>query len=329
MKPPDFWLRDGRLARALLPISHAVAWSTARRLSRPGWRAPVPVLCVGNVGVGGAGKTTVVLDLVTRLIARGIAVHCLTRGYGGRVRDPLRVDVDRHSARLVGDEPLLLAQRAPTWVGADRAASARLAVAAGAEALVMDDGLQNPGLEQDLAFLVIDGAVGFGNGRVIPAGPLREPVGCAAARCTAAVMIGADMLNAVAQLPPGLRVLNARLRPSRSLAGQRVYAFAGIARPGKFHDSLREAGASLAGCEDFPDHHRFRERELERVFAKAKGLQALVVTTPKDAARLDPKWRGLVEVVGVDLAWADQPAIETLLLSRVPGSIRSRAGSPQ
>ncbi len=313
MNPPAFWQHDGPAARALAPLAHLVAAMTARRLRRPGWRAPVPVLCCGNAGVGGAGKTTLVLDLAARLRRRGVAVHCLTRGYGGQARAPLRVDPARHTATLVGDEPLLLAALAPTWVGRDRAAAARLAVAAGAEALLMDDGLQNPALVQDAALLLIDGAVGFGNGRVVPAGPLREPVSAAAARATAAVLVGPDATAAAAALPPHLPVLAATLHADRSLAGRRVLAFAGIARPGKFYDTLRRAGATLVDTVAFPDHHPFRPAELDRVLARAAAANATPVTTPKDAARLDDRYHARVEPVGVRLAWSDEPELDRLL----------------
>src|SRR5579872_6298630 len=166
---PGFWRHDGVLPRLLSPLSAITTAVTARRVARPGWRAPVPVICCGNVTAGGAGKTTLALDLAGRLRAAGIAVHVLTRGYGGRVHGPLRVDPARHDADAVGDEPLLLAALAPTWVGGDRAASARAAIAAGARALVLDDGLQNPTLQKTLSLLVVDGAFGFGNGRAIPA----------------------------------------------------------------------------------------------------------------------------------------------------------------
>ena len=283
MRAPRFWQRDGLAARVLAPASAIVSAATARRVARAGWRAPVPVLCCGNAGVGGAGKTTVALDLAARLVARGVAVHCISRGYGGRVRGTLRVDAAVHGAELVGDEPLLLAAVAPTWVGPDRAASARAAVAAGAGALLMDDGLQNPDLVKDASLLVIDGAAGFGNGRVLPAGPLREPAGVAAARCAAAVMIGMDGRGAGAALPEGMPVLHAWLVPNQSLHGLRTLAFAGIARPAKFHATLEQAGATVAGTMDFPDHHRFRRHELRSVMARAAQLGAAPVTTPKDA----------------------------------------------
>ena len=145
-------------------------------MSHAGWQAPVPVICCGNATAGGAGKTTVALDIGRRLGNRGIGAHFLMRGYGGRIKTATRVDAAIHDSTAVGDEALLLAAERPTWVAADRGAGAKAAVAAGAQAIVMDDGLQNPTLEKDLSLLVIDGTYGFGNGRVIPAGPLREPV---------------------------------------------------------------------------------------------------------------------------------------------------------
>ena len=311
--PPRFWAHDGVLPRLLSPLSALVARSTARRVARPGWRAPVPVLCCGNAGVGGAGKTTLVLDLVRRLQSRGVAVHCLTRGYGGRTSGVVQVNPAIHGAALVGDEPLLLAAAAPTWVSADRAAGASAAVAAGAGMLVMDDGLQNPGLVQDLALLVVDGASGFGNGRVLPAGPLREPVAAAAARCQAAVLVGPDAAGARAALPRDMPVLTAQLKPDQSLRGRRVLAFAGIARPSKFFQMLHDTGAEVAATIGFPDHHRFTVPELDGLFHRATALGAEPATTPKDAVRLSPGPRARVLVVGVSLAWDDPTGIEALL----------------
>ncbi len=317
MRPPAYWHSDAWPARALSPVAAIVAYVAARRIGQSGWRAPVPVLCCGNATVGGAGKTTLALDIGARLRTRRVAAHFISRGYGGRLPGPALVE-RFHTAAMVGDEPMLLAQVAPTWVGADRAASARAAVAAGAEALVMDDGLQNPGLVQDAALLVIDGATGFGNGRVLPAGPLREPAAAAAARCRAAVMIGMDQRGARAALPAALPVLDAWLVPDQQLHGLKVVAFAGIARPAKFHATLLQAGATLAATVDFADHHRFTLKELQAVLARARQLDAVPVTTPKDAVRLPPVWREQVRSVGVRLAWADEAALERLLLEVAP-----------
>ncbi len=313
MRPPGFWQHGGALASLLAPVSAIWATVTARRVARPGWRAPVPVICCGNASVGGAGKTTLALDLGARLAARGVAFAYLTRGHGGRARGVLRVDPGRHNATLAGDEAMLLAATAPTYVAADRAAGARAALAAGARVLVMDDGLQNPTLVRDLSLLVIDGASGFGNGRVLPAGPLREPIEAAAARCAAAVLIGADETGAARQLPAALPVLHATLAPDTGIApltGRKVLAFAGIGRPEKFFAMLERAGVEVVRRRPFPDHHRYSAATLRALRDEAARLGAIPVTTPKDAARLPA---GAVHVVGVQLVWRDASAIETLL----------------
>ena len=296
---------------------------TARRVVRAGWQASVPVICCGGVTVGGAGKTTVTLDLAQRLSRRGRAVHVLLRGYGGASRGTHRVASD-DPATLVGDEALLLAHVAPTWTGADRAASARAAITAGADVLLLDDGLQNPTLTKTFSVLVIDGGFGFGNGRVLPAGPLREPVAAAAARCGAALLIGDDRTSAMVRLPPTLPVLRAHLAQGDEitrLAGRRVIAFAGIATPEKFFGPLEAAGAVLVSRAPFPDHHPFSGRDLRGLLDQAERLDALLVTTPKDAVRLPPAVAEKVQVVGVSLVWDDPAAIERLLDEILAGRV--------
>jgi tetraacyldisaccharide 4'-kinase len=312
-RAPAFWSQDGFWGRALSPLSLIGAAMTARRVARPSWVVPVPVVCCGNVGVGGAGKTTLVLDLAKRLVRRGVGVHILLRGYGGSARGTHRVQ-QSDPVGLVGDEALLLMQAAPTWTGADRAASARAAIAAGAEMLLMDDGLQNATLAKTFSFMVIDGATGFGNGRVLPAGPLREPVGAAAARVQAAVLIGPDKTGATGSLPRKLPVLQAHLvqdQAIQALAGQRVVAFAGIAFPEKFFAPLRQAGADVVAARGFPDHHPYSARDLVDLQQEATALGAILTTTPKDAVRLPAAFQ--VRVIGVGLRWDDPNLIEAIL----------------
>jgi tetraacyldisaccharide 4'-kinase len=300
----------------LSPLGWIYARATARRMARSGYRAPVPVICCGGATAGGAGKTTLALDLGRRLAARGHAPHFLLRGYGGSLKGPLRVDTTQHDSEMVGDEALLLAALAPTWVSADRAEGAKAAIAAGASIIIMDDGLQNPTLEKTLSLLTIDGGYGFGNGRVIPAGPLREAIQDAAARCQAAVLIGADECNATASLPPGYPVLRGELVPGpemSALVGQNVFAFCGIANPRKFFATLRLGGAVLAGSEAFADHYPYDEGDLQDLLASAEKLNAIPVTTRKDWVRIPIAYRQRVHVVSISLAWEDPAQIEALL----------------
>jgi tetraacyldisaccharide 4'-kinase len=216
-------------------------------------------------------------------------------------------------------------------VGADRAETARRAVAAGAGAIVMDDGLQNPTLAKTLALLVIDGTYGFGNGRVIPSGPLREPVAAAAARAHAAVMIGEDETGARGLLPAHLPLLRARLVPgpgTAALAGRPVLAFAGIANPRKFFDTLTEAGAIIVGRQTFADHYPYDDADIAAILAEAESLAALPVTTRKDIVRVPPRFRDQIAVAGVGLAWEDEEALAALLAPVLPPAASSLSTVP-
>ncbi len=312
MRTPEFWARRGVLAVALSPLGQATRWFTARRVARGGFTPGVKVICVGNAGVGGAGKTTLVLDLLARLPGCKFA---LTRGYGGALAGPLLVDEALHSAAQVGDEALLLAQLAPTVVARDRAAGARLALAEGASVIVMDDGLQNPSVAKTLSLLVIDGGYGFGNGFLLPAGPLREPVAQAARRCRAAVLIGRDETGALAALPSGLPVLRAALVTdcSEDLSHRPVIAFAGIARPEKFFRSVRDMGAELVAMHGFADHHVYGSGDAARLLEAATRRGATLVTTAKDYVKLPPTLRAASLMVRVRLEWEDEAALRAIL----------------
>jgi tetraacyldisaccharide 4'-kinase len=329
MKAPAFWSAPpGLRAAALTPLGALYEWAGKLRRARTrSLRLPVPVICVGNLTAGGTGKTPVVLSLLRMLAAQGINPHALSRGYGGSATGPLRVDPARHRADVVGDEPLLLAGAAPAWVARDRAAGGQAAVAAGAGCIVMDDGHQNPALHKDLSLIVADGAAGFGNRRVIPAGPLRESVAAGLARADAVIVIGEDFTGEgghdVARdvAAAGLPLLRARLVPDADAAarlkGRKVVAFAGIGRPEKFFATLREIGAEVTECVGFPDHHPFTAGEIAALAARAAGLNAQLVTTVKDLTRLPADLpadlRAGVAVLPVDLLWSDPAALEALL----------------
>lgn len=319
IRPPRFWSDpQAKVFPWLLsPLAALVAACAAKRQKKAGWKAPVPVLCCGNLTTGGTGKTTVVLDLVARLKKRKIAVHALTRGYGGRTKTATQVDLARHSARDVGDEALLLAQQCPTWVGGDRVASARAAVAAGATCLIMDDGFQNPGLHKDVSLLVVDGVVGLGNGHVLPAGPLRELPAAALARASAILLIGPDQTGFLARYRgTGPDVVRADLETApevQALKEARCIAFAGLGRPSKFFDGLRQAGVNPVRCLAFPDHYFYKDRDMTHLATLARKADAQLVTTPKDTVRFPPTFRKQLTTVGVGLVWQNEAASEALL----------------
>lgn len=310
------------MARLLDPLGrvYGLAGALRQRLVTPR-RAGVPVICIGNLTAGGAGKTPTAIAVARHLLARGDQPHFLTRGYGGRERGPLRVDPDIHDADAVGDEPLLLARSAVTWVSADRVAGAEAAATAGASHIVMDDGLQNPYLRKDLRLLVIDGAAGFGNHRLLPAGPLREPVDRALAHVDAVIVIGADHAGIDALLPATLPRLSADLVPDgdqRHFKGRRVLAFAGIGRPEKFYATLRDLGAEIVETRSFADHHRYQPSEIGHLLTRAGQFDAVCVTTEKDHVRLAPNLGNLVEKLPISLEIHELERLRNLLSSCQP-----------
>lgn len=321
MKAPDFWQDDGIIPRLLSPLAALYAQIAQRRMAAATpVRLPVPVICVGNITVGGTGKTPVTLALARLLQAKGHRPHVLSRGYGGREKGPIPVAPHHHSYRDVGDEPLLLARAAPTWVGRDRIASARAAVADGATVLILDDGFQNPALVQDLRLVVVDGGAGFGNGRVMPAGPLREPIASGLARAHGVIVIGPDrhgVIQHFTDLP--LARIAATLEPgtpSEPLRHQRYLAFAGIGRPQKFYDSLKAMDALIVATRDFPDHYPYRFDEMMALEDEAVRRQARLATTEKDWIRLPIEFQANVAVLPVHLTWSgpgDLVQIQTLL----------------
>ncbi|MFN3483758.1 tetraacyldisaccharide 4'-kinase [Rhabdaerophilum calidifontis] len=292
MRMPDFWRAEGALwpARLLTPFAAVLGTLTLRRMARTGFRAPVPVVAIGNFTAGGAGKTPATIALAEAFSARGERPFVIMRGHGGRLAGPVAVDPRRHAAETVGDEALLLARAAPVIVARDRAAGARRAVAAGATLLLLDDALQNPHLIKDLTLALIDGAFGFGNGRVIPAGPLRAPLEGQWPQVDCAVIVGPDTAGIAARIGPAIPLHPARLEPAPEaaarLAGVRVLAFSGIGLPEKFEASLRACGAEIAAAHRFGDHHRFTPAEARRILAEAEQLGARPVTTEKDHVRL-------------------------------------------
>jgi tetraacyldisaccharide 4'-kinase len=330
MREPWFWRSRSPAARAatLLLTPAAIAYQAGHRLL---WaataveRAPVPVICVGNATLGGAGKTPFAMLAAELLREEGVTAHFVTRGYGGALTGPVAVDPDRHNADDVGDEALLLARRAPAVVSRNRLAGARLAAANGAQAIVMDDGFQNPSLRKDLSILVIDAAAPYGNAHVFPAGPLREPVKDALARADAVVLMAprADYAPDLHRL--GLKdfagpVLTAWLAPAAAPPSGPLVAFAGIGRPQKFFDTLRAAGGEVVEEGMFPDHHPYRESHLKWLERIAAARGARLITTEKDFVRLPQSLRDRVTAFPVEARFADEGALDGLLRGAMDGA---------
>jgi len=328
MRPPEFWYGDGDSVWPGLLSPLATLYGAASRLNNQfttGQRAPLPVVCIGNLVAGGAGKTPVALAVAQYLQSAGRNPHFISRGFGGNL-DGVCVEAG-HNAAEVGDEPLLLARTAPTWVGIDRHAMALKAAAADADLVILDDGYQNPELVKDISIVVLDGATGFGNGRLLPAGPLRELPAEGLTRAHAAVILGEDKADAnvaiAAEGPAGLPVFAAHLvaaiADAERLAGRRVLAFAGIARPQKFFATLAAVGAEIAGSLVFDDHHPYTGTEISDILQRAKSLDAVAVTTEKDLMRLGCESTDGIESLHVDAAWSDSTSFTTWLEARLRG----------
>ncbi|MCV6825687.1 MULTISPECIES: tetraacyldisaccharide 4'-kinase [Halocynthiibacter] len=324
MRSPRFWyhpkpnaLRD----MALAPLGRIYAKGTARRLaSERGYRPDVPVICVGNINVGGTGKTPTTIAIIQHLQSRGKTPVVVSRGYGGSLEGPIRVDPIAHSADQVGDEPLLISAFCDCVIGKDRAAGAQLAQSLGADVIVLDDGFQNPAVQKDLSIVVVDARLGFGNGKVLPAGPLREPLHVGLLRADFVLSIGDSENQAAFDKKwahtiecPHLRGHLDVLQMGMSFEGLRVLAFAGIAHPEKFFTTLKNEGAELLRCESLADHQPLSETLMKRLELEADSLGAQLVTTEKDAARLPEDFRPKVLTLPVRLKIKDTSALDAEL----------------
>ncbi|PZU74954.1 MAG: tetraacyldisaccharide 4'-kinase [Brevundimonas sp.] len=332
LNTPRWWyVRDSnhaRLTRTVLkPLGWLWAGVTARRIARA---APVDpgcaVVSVGNLTVGGSGKTPVAREILRLLRATGVEAHGLSRGYGGRLEGPIRVDPAAHTADDVGDEPLMLAQGSPAWIARDRVAGARAAVEGGAQALVLDDGHQNPALKKTVSLIVVDGETRgdewpFGDGSVFPSGPMREPLKAGLARADAVVImlptdVGAadpELLAVFADLP----VFVARLTPEGPPPSGPQVGFAGIAKPWKVERSLKAAGCDLVDFVPFPDHAAYSAETMRFLTDRAAVYDAGLVTTEKDWVRLTPEQRADVTAWLVVARFEDEAAFTAFLTDRI------------
>ncbi len=330
MREPAFWHRPSSwISLSLAPFGALYGLVAGWRLQRGGFDAGIPVLCVGNYHVGGAGKTPAVLALTKLLRDLGETPVVLSRGYGGRLRGPVKVDPARHAADDVGDEPLMMARTVPVVVARDRLNGVALARSQGATVILMDDGFQNPAISKDASLIVIDAERGLGNGRVLPAGPLRAPLPPQLERTDALIVVGDG--NAAAAVVAAITAqdkpaLAASIKPQdasvASLRGKRVLAFAGIGDPARFFRTLRAAGIDVVGERAFADHHPFSQAEIETLVAEARREALTLVTTEKDLARLRrgealPDWAQDIVPFAVTLEFASAATLRGFVTDRL------------
>ena len=329
LKTPSFWYRNDEneplLEKILTPFSwlYRIGYEIHQHSVTPG-SLGFPVICIGNLNAGGTGKTPTAIALMDLVRKNNLAKKpfFLLRGYGGGERGPLLVDPARHNSWITGDEALILAAHAPTIIAVDRVQGAMLAAKHGADLVLMDDGLQNPGIQKDIKIVVINGEMGFGNGKMLPAGPLREPLHKGLARADLFILIGEDKRNTSALLPPGKPVIRTHLEPFLSTPldrNKKYIAFAGLGYPEKFFSFVRDhLNLDLVKTVSFPDHYPYTEDDVKNLDARAKEWSADLLTTRKDFLRLPDVPGVTVHSADIRLAWNNENELESFLQSRLP-----------
>jgi tetraacyldisaccharide 4'-kinase len=317
LKAPKFWSKKGILSKILVPFSWIYIYISQRRHNRENAaKLSVPVICVGNLVMGGAGKTPMVIALVQILQGMGYKPHIISRGYGAIVHGVKRVDPQKHNYLNVGDEPLLLAKFAPTWVSTNRVKAARAAIENDADVIVMDDGFQNNSIVKDISLIVVDAIQGFGNQYVFPAGPLREPFLNGLNKADATIVIGDGELS---YLKSSKKIFHAKFVEKEPLKKQAesVIAFAGLGYPKKFKQSLQKAGFNILEFHAYPDHHPYTITEIEKLIKRAQALKSTLITTSKDAVRLPQRYKNKVAVFKVNLEILEKEELQQFLFDKM------------
>lgn len=318
MKTPSFWKDKTLISTLLLPLGCFYATATKLRIKfHTPQKVDIPVICIGNITAGGTGKTPTAITIAKILQKHGKNPFFVSRGYGGTLQGVLLRKDSSFTAQEVGDEPLILAQTAPVAIHHNRFNAALIAQQHGADCIIMDDGFQNPTLHKDLSLLIIDGGFGFGNMRPVPAGPLRENLKNGLKRVQAAIIIGEDKTNVESKIK-SLPVIKAQIQPIiPNISNKNIIAFAGIGRPEKFYNSLRDCGFKVISMHDFPDHHFYSQAELEKIIKEAKDKGVEIYTTGKDMVKIPTELKHNFKILEIEIKFADNKIIELLKASKI------------
>ena len=328
LKAPRFWYKknDTLISNSLYPLSLLFRFGTKiRAILSSKKKSALPVICIGNIVVGGAGKTPVAIKMGELLKKNGYNPHFVSKGYGGIESNNILIK-EWHSAKSVGDESLLLSEIAPTWIGKDRNRSFILAKENGANCIIMDDGFQNPTLQKDFSIIIINGEQGFGNKRVIPSGPLRESISRGISRANLIVVIGEISNDVKDKIPNTVPLIHAQFKISKDnkiYKNQKITAFAGIAYPDKFYNSLLEEGAILEKKISYPDHHIFDENDMLHLAEIANLTKSVLVTTKKDFVRIPKPYRSLVSTLDGAVEFEDEGLLVEIITNLLENKINN------
>lgn len=316
MITPKYWQSDHFISKILTPFGYVYGLATALRLKlKKGYQAKIPVICIGNITAGGVGKTPISMAIAQMLQAEGMHPFFISRGYGGKLNGVL-VDLKTMTAADIGDEPMMLATIAPTVVSADRGKAAQIAEQNGADVLIMDDGFQNPSLKKDISFLVFNGEMGVLNGKIIPAGPMRESLKSGLKRADAVIMIGNDKTNLTSQIDKPIFKAHIKEQDVQE-DSEKVIAFAGIGYPQKFYNSLMKCGLTIEKAYDFPDHHFYQKDELKTLIKKANKRGLPIYTTLKDYVKIPDNLKEHFKVLHIDAVFDDSNAFFEFMKSKI------------
>jgi tetraacyldisaccharide 4'-kinase len=328
LKAPKFWYlkKVTLLSQILYPLSLLFRLGTKlRNITSHAERFSFPVICIGNIVVGGAGKTPVAIKIAEILKIAGYKPHFISKGYAGLVKKSTLVEL-WHSPKSVGDEPLLLSQIAPTWVGIDRNNSIQLAKNKGADCIIMDDGFQNPTIHKDFSIIVINASQEFGNEKVMPAGPLRENIKKGLSRTNLIIVIGEIKDSLQKNIPAHIPIIQAKFKinnENKIFKGQKITAFAGIAYPEKFFTSLKEQGGKIIKEITYPDHHIYDENDLLSLAEIANKTQSILVSTQKDFVRIPKSYRALVNTLEGKISFEKENIIKEILINIIENHIEN------